>query len=49
MVVTRSLVRDDGTRDPRTRRERRAQARAAKERLMADAAPTGIRGEETRR
>jgi cellobiose transport system permease protein len=37
MVVTRSLVRDDGTRDPRTRRERRAQARAARERLRTDA------------
>ncbi|MCW2163235.1 cellobiose ABC transporter membrane protein [Microbacterium hydrothermale] len=49
MVVTRSLVRDDGTRDPRTRRERRAQARAAKERMMADAAPAGVRGEETGR
>ena len=49
MLVTRSLVRDEGGRDQRSRRERRAQARAAKQRLAADAARLSTPTKEARR
>lgn len=41
LFITRSLVRDEGRRDARSRREIRAQARAAKRDLERDAADAG--------